>query len=382
MLGHQFRYLLIGLMAFIPIGIGILLIDHFWVRRDVAPMEERLAEVAENYGLTLEHESEYAPALQELLERFPEITGKAHSVGPVLWKEEEGYRLLLFDYKEERRFMTVRQMGVRRRIRGHVGRFGMVIQLPGLQLPRWSQAGDETPPAPPWTAEAAQRAGAIDDLWLGMEGQTILAVSRPERHAMGEAMDRRRAPELYTGLLGNTLHIDVQRVFDVVNLMQTDALPLPRFYEIELPEIEIATPSLDSFQERMEEQRRAQQEGISAQRQAIRERSEARQRELAEKMEAQHAEQQARMGAQRIQREQQAEARRQQWETDRAERAAAFEAQRVERDRRTQQMIGERQAHNEALMEATRLDREEYMQDLQGRLDEAMSTPPPPEQPE
>lgn len=381
-LRRQFHHFFIGLIACIPIGIGVLLVDHFWVRRGTAPVEERLAEVAEKHGLTLEYESDLASALQEVLERFPEITGNAHSVGPVLWKEEAGYRLLLFEYEEERRFMRVRQGNVRRNIQGDVGRFGMVVQLAGLELPRWSQAGGAEPPAPPWTAEAVQRARAIDDLLLGMEGETILAVSRPERYALGEAMDRRRAPEFYTGLLGGSLHIDVQRVLDVVNLMQTGSSPLPRFYNIELPKIEIATPSVDAFQERMEESRRRRQEEMEERRQALRDQSEARQREIAEEMETRRAEQQARMDAQRIEREQQAEARRQQWEADRAERAAALEAQQLERERRTQQMIAEREARNAALIESTRLGREEYMRDLQGRLDEAMSTPSPPEQPE
>ncbi len=242
-LGTASRILLIGCLAVIPIAAGILLIDRLFIREPPLPPEELLPPVAERLGLNLEFDSPQRGFLLALLQRFEPIVGEARSVETVMWREDVSHRLWVFEFKASEVVMiTDSHLAPLKRHRANITRLAIAVELKGANLPEWTVLSKDALPAPPWTVEAAERASRIEDLWLGTSGAFVIAVARPDRFALGEMVARNISPEFHPGLANSALAIDVQRVLDVVNRMDTGGAQLARVYridgiEVKLPEV-------------------------------------------------------------------------------------------------------------------------------------------------
>jgi len=168
-------------------------------------------------------------------------------VETVLWREDAAHRLWVFEFKASELVMvSSNALRPLQRHRAGVTRLGIAVELKDVSLPGWNVLqGIDWPP--PWTAEAIARAERIEDLWLGMDGPFVVALARPDRFPLHEMVARNISPEFHPGLLNSALAIDVQRVVDVVNLLDTSAPPLPRVYRIEGIEVKLPAVARPDF---------------------------------------------------------------------------------------------------------------------------------------
>lgn len=235
------------LLPVIALCAVILLVDRFFVSRPPAEEAPSVNDIATRLGLQLDEDPSNAQMLRSLLGRFTPIAGSVQSVRTVLWREDAAHRLWVFEFTASEVVM-VSSSSLRplQRHRAGVTRLGIAVELKEVTLPNWSvlQGGDWPRP---WTAEAIQRAQRIDDLWLATDASFVVALARPDRFPLREMVSRNISPEFHPGLLNSALAIDVQRVLDVVNLLDTDAPALARVYRIEGIEVKLPAAQRHDF---------------------------------------------------------------------------------------------------------------------------------------
>lgn len=234
------------LLAVILVCAAILLIYRFFVSGPAAEDAPSMNDIASRLGLQHVDAQSQAPTLLALLGRFKAIAGAPQSVQTVLWREDAAHRLWVFEFKASEVVMvSSNALRPLQRHRAGVTRLGIAVELKNASLPGWNvRQGTDWPP--PWTAEAIARAERIEDLWLATDGPFVVALARPDRFPLHEMVGRNISPEFHPGLLNSALAIDVQRVVDVVNLLDTGAPPLPRVYRIDGVEVKLpAVPRPD-----------------------------------------------------------------------------------------------------------------------------------------
>jgi hypothetical protein len=233
--GELHRLLLIGCALIIVLGGAILLVDRYFIREPALPREQALPPIADALGLELELESADRPLLLEVLKGLPEIAGEVRSIGATMRRADSTHRLWVFEFKA--RNVVLLSPNPHTPLlpqTADITRLGIVLELAGSQLPTWHQQMPGLPPAPPWTEAARARLQAIEDLWFGFSGRYVLAVARPDRFALKELVDSQTSPDFHPGLRNSALAIDVQRVLDVVNRLDTGAAELARVYRIDV----------------------------------------------------------------------------------------------------------------------------------------------------
>lgn len=234
--------LLKALLAVLFLCAAILLIDRFFVPRPPAEDAPAVTDIATRLSLQHDAGQSQTATLRTLLGRFEPIAGAVQSIETVLWREDATHRLWVFEFKASEVVMvSSNRFRPLQRHRAGVTRLGVAVELKGRSLPAWSVLQDGDWPAP-WTAGAIERAQRIEDLWLAMDGPFVVALARPDRFPLHEMVARSISPEFHPGLFNSALPIDVQRLVDVVNLLDTGAPPLARVYRIE--GIEVKLPEL------------------------------------------------------------------------------------------------------------------------------------------
>lgn len=320
----------------IAIGLIILGIDRFIVRRGEPSAEERLDALVEELDVVLREDAEAADQVRRLLAPFEEMAGNPTDIGPILYRQDEGGDLWVFEYRLRKMFLY--RLG-RPNVDVDVPLLGILMELPpSAALPAWRSTSGEPPPTPPFSAPALARLAAVEDLDLAMDGRVVFFTSRLETWALQQAMNQRISAEFHPGLLNSALRVDVQRAIDVVNLLETGLPAMARFYELDIPKPSIEVPSatgisatitraaeelqieLDALRAQREEERAAREAAFQADMEAANQRRQ-------EQMEARQAEMKANLEAARRQREQERAARMAEIEARRAERMAAYQAQ-------------------------------------------------------
>lgn len=342
------KLLLLSCAVIIVIGSAILLIDRFFVREPALPTSESLPPIAERLGLSLDVDPADRALLLEVLSSMPDIAGEVVSIETVMRRADADHRLWVFEFKAREVVMvTSSQLAPLRSHSAAITRLGIVLELSGTSLPAWQQSQSESPPAPPWTPEANTRHAAIEDLWFGFAGPFVVALARPDRFALGEMVARNTSPEFHPGLLNSALAIDVQRVLDVVNRMQTGVPELARVYRIDVdvklppvrkPEIASRLAEIATEQELAREQRRKEQ---AEQRESFQARLQAQSEANQERLSAMRAQAQARSDQARAERE-----------AARADNAARLAESQAQARARAAAAIEEQRARTDAFLDS------------------------------
>ncbi|MCP5195621.1 MAG: apolipoprotein A1/A4/E family protein [Gammaproteobacteria bacterium] len=268
------KRILQGCAVMMMIGGVILAIDKFVVRKDEPSTQEQLSTLEEELGLAQRNDDASKSALRNALAAFEPLTGPIGKLGPILNRDEDGARLWLFEY-------TVRELALYHPGKTHLNiaarHFGILIAFetaPGW--PTWM--GDSVPPRPPFTALLVARLAAMDDYRMGLAGQYAFFTSGLETGVLAQAMNRSISAEFHPGLFNSAMRLDVQRALDIVNGLEGEQPRLTRFYQIDVPKLDIELPSTEGITRGMEEARTTLQKELDALR-AERQKQSARLRE-------------------------------------------------------------------------------------------------------
>lgn len=242
------------------IGAAILAIDKFVVRKDEPSTQEQLSTLEEDLGLVQRDDHASKSALRDALAGFEPLTGPIGELGPILTRDEDGARLWLFEY-------TMRELVLYRpgktNLDIEVRHFGILIAFdtaPGW--PAWM--GDGDPPRPPFTAPMTRRLAAMDEYRMGLSGPYAFFTSGLETGSLTQAINRSISAEFHPGLFNSAMRLDVQRALDIVNGLEGDRLRLARFYQIDVPKLDIELPSTEGITRGMEETRTTLQKELDA----------------------------------------------------------------------------------------------------------------------
>ncbi|NEV64012.1 hypothetical protein [Thiorhodococcus minor] len=270
------NWILIACALVIGLGLGVLAIDRWVVKRDLPPKEQQLAALAEDFGLTLRDDDVSLAELRALLSPFAATTGAPDRIGPAL-SRSDGERLLwLFEYSS--RETAIARVG-KPDVHAEVTLFGILLDLgPGPDLPAWSQAEDSRPPAPPHTVDSIARLARLDGYRMAMHGRRVLFVSTLQTWALKQVAEQRTSAELHPGLFNSAMKVEVQLALDTVNAMDLDMAPLDRFYQIDIGPIDLPKPDASGLRSALEESSRQAKEQLDRDMAELRERM-ARQRE-------------------------------------------------------------------------------------------------------
>ena len=272
----------------IAIGLVILGIDKFIVQPTEPTDEELLANAAAELEMTLHESYSDAETLIAFTEDLNGIVEPAEEIGAALTRKAPDHELIVYEHRfDARALRTTTQshsMGVEL--------LGILIRLPGAELPLFGVRSDGRMAAPDEAAAravlgggAAERMKSFRGFVMAAKGERVLFLSEPPRSALVAATQRSSGPEFLPGLRNSGLKIDVQRAIDITNLL---ALPpdqespaIADVYKIDTSDIEVnvEVPELDlGLQETVSETRREIDEIMAkaeAERQALREKREA-----------------------------------------------------------------------------------------------------------
>ena len=254
------KRILQGCAVIMMIGVAILAIDRWVVRKDEPSTEQQLATLEDDLGLVQRDDPASKSALRGALAAFEPLTGSIEALGPILTRDEDGARLWLFEY-------TVRELALYRpgktNLNIEVRHFGILIAYP--TAPGWpAWMGDGDPPRPPFTAPLAVRLAAMDEYRMGLSGRYAFFTSGLETGALAQAIQRSVSAEFHPGLLNSALRVDVQRALDVLNELEGGQPQLARFYKIDVPKLDIELPSTEGITRGMEEARTTLQKELEA----------------------------------------------------------------------------------------------------------------------
>ena len=136
------------------VGLGILAIDKFVVRRGETPRDQRYAKVAHDLGFelaTADTQAKEFATLRKRLEPFAKVTGTIANLGPVMTRSDEVRAVSLFEYSVRK--TAINRTGPRPDSSVDITLLGILIDFAApLELPAWQRS--ETAPTPPFTLEA------------------------------------------------------------------------------------------------------------------------------------------------------------------------------------------------------------------------------------
>lgn len=298
----------------IIVGLVILAIDKFVVRRGEPSQEQRLEQLTDDLALANHSDDETVrQRLQAILTQHEDITGRGIEVHTILNRADAGAQLWLVEFSS-REFALYRGKGQTSQV--DVRRLAIVIEFAeSTDLLSWSQESAEAPSI--LSAEARQRLQRMDDFRMAMAHSHVLFASQLETLALLQATNQSVSSEFHAGLLNSALRIDVQRALDIVNLLDADLPTQSRFYSIDVPTLEIDMPDAIKISAGINEIAQETEAKIAAQR---------------EQWERQNAERKAQWEATLA-------ANRQQSERKNAERKAESERRRAEINQRMRESI-------------------------------------------
>jgi hypothetical protein len=247
----------------------------------------RLEALAATHSMTIDRDPATAARLRAHVERFPQVGGRAGTLGPILSRRGAAGMLHVFEYTRSGISMPGPQG---RLLRAAPTMLGIVMEIDGARpLPSWQQ-GEAQAPVPPHTEASLARLNRIEDLRMASAGAVILFASQRDVFVLKQITDQSTSKEFHPGLFNSALPIDVQRALDVVAAMDFGQRPFERFAV--LPPVRTDLPATRStgISERLQEIRReqdAKQEALRAEKQAQREAARARQQVQREAAQAQ-----------------------------------------------------------------------------------------------
>jgi hypothetical protein len=272
------RTLLAASALVIVLGGGLLLLDALFDRTppamthttegNASTADEALAEVASSLGLQLNIASPDADMLQKALASFPELGVADARVEAVMSRADAQHRLWLFEFEVDETLLIAPASGAGHHShRGTLTRLGIAIQQKHARYPRWIQ-DEHAEMLAPWNAGARERLARIEDLRLAMQGEFVIAIARPRGFGLLEQMQRERSVEFHPGLRNSALGIDVQRVLDVVNLLDPGATPLPSIHHVEV-DVDLSRVRKPQIAARLDAIRAQQERDLAALRQTL-----------------------------------------------------------------------------------------------------------------
>jgi hypothetical protein len=216
------RTLLILCGVIIAIGLVVLGIDRFIIKRDQPPLDARRSARAAELGmidLTPDHAG--LDALHERLAPFAGVLGELHRIDAAWSRPLDAWKVWLAE-------TTVTPIGQPDR----TTRFLVLFEGPApLDLPAWVQDA-APPPQPPFTEAAIARLTPLAAYQLIASGNRALFVARSNRPAVLEAIQRNQSDEFLPGLLHSALPVDIQAMVNLLNALDTGASPLSAFHRI------------------------------------------------------------------------------------------------------------------------------------------------------
>lgn len=246
----------------IIIGLAILAIDRWIVRAGEPEPEQQRQALATEHGLEAVEDAAIKAALQQRLQAFGELTGEVGDIQHAFRQAQPQAELWLVEFASSQRSLL--QTSVRARY-VEVTRLAILIELhEGVGWPRFV-ATEEQPAPPQLPADYAQRLAAMDDYQMAVDGRWVAFISTAAFEPLLQVIEANQSSEFHPGLLNSALRIDVQRALDITAALP-GAPPLARFYDIDV-DVQIDTPSVSAFSEKM----RADRERIAAEQAAARE---------------------------------------------------------------------------------------------------------------
>lgn len=246
----------------------------------------RLEALAATYSMTIDRDPATAARLRAHVERFPQVGGRAGTLGPILSRRGAAGTLHVFEYTRSGISMPGPQG---RLLRAAPTMLGIVMEVDGARpLPSWQQ-GEAQAPVPPHTEASLARLNRIDDLRMASAGAVILFASQRDVFVLKQITDQSTSKEFHPGLFNSALPIDVQRALDVVAAMDFGQRPFERFAV--LPPVRTNLPATrpTGISERLQEIRReqdAKHAALRAEQQAQREAVRAQQQSQGEALRA------------------------------------------------------------------------------------------------
>ena len=231
----------------------------------------RLQALAATHSMTIDRDPATAARLRAHVERFPQVGGRAASIGPILSRRGAAGTHHVYEYARS----GIAKPGPQGRLlRAAPTMLGIVMEVDGARpLPTWQQ-DEARAPVPPHTEASLARLGRIEDLRMASAGAVILFASKRDGFVLKQLTDQATSPEFHPGLLNSALPIDVQRALDVVAAMDFGQRPFDRFAP--LPPVRTNLPATrpTGLSDRLEAIRRdqeARREALRAQQRAQRE---------------------------------------------------------------------------------------------------------------
>lgn len=252
--------------AIIAVGLIILAIDRWVVKRGEPSGEQQLTQVVEQNQLQRVTSTNELDELLRRLQAFEAVTGQVQRIDTALVRKEASARLWLIEYQSRERSLIGANAPM---ARVDVPLFAILIELnedPGWPPFVQQNPGDAPDQLPP---DFAPRLLRMAEYRMAIRGRQVIFASQLQTAALMQSVQASTSPEFHPGLLNSAMRIDVQVAIDIVN-----ALPgspqLARFYKIE--GIEVKLPNVDGGA--LSEGLRANQARIHAEQQAAREQRE------------------------------------------------------------------------------------------------------------
>lgn len=230
----------------IAVGLGLLAIDEFIVKRGEPSRQERLQVVSQELGLDL-HDPYSLERIKDLTEPFGDLVEPAVEVGAALTRTEEDHQLIAYEHR-------YRDTALNTGTQTHDTEVEVLVilaRLPGADLPSFavfpdgSYRGDLGQIGKALGTDAWVRMRGWREFAMGAEGETVIFAQLPPNSPLAAGIARRQSADFYPGLLNSGFKVDLQRAVDIVNLMPLDRQRLAAVYQIDIGEIKVELPELN-----------------------------------------------------------------------------------------------------------------------------------------
>ena len=238
-------------LIIIVVGLGILAVDRWIVRRGEVPVSEQRTQLASELSLEVIADADQLAQWQARLAGWSVLTGDVSEVEQVLRQRQAHADLWLVEFRSSER--SILQTSVRPRHMA-VQRLAIVLEL--QQAPGWPafEQTDAAQAPPLLPAEYAQRLGRMSEYRMLIDGPWVAFISQPAGEPLLQIVQSDTSADFHPGLLNSALRIDVQRGLDIVAAMP-GAPELERFYRLDGIEVQIDTPSVSQLSATLQAQR-------------------------------------------------------------------------------------------------------------------------------